>query len=130
MDENAVDQDATPGLSCFVDVFDRVDLFDRIDNPTVVRLSCLGQKPGFASVDSVQKSTGISLRRMLKPGVTALDLATAVFDKLCRVSEYTAADFSVILLCHSGVDDEAAEQLAAAVERHQGANAKRPTVAA
>ena len=117
MDESAVDQDATPGLSCFVDVFDRVDLFDRIDNPTVVRLSCLGQKAGFASVESVQKSTGISLRRMLKSGVTALDLATAVFDKLCRVSDYAAADFSAILLCHSGVDDEAAEQLAAAVER-------------
>ena len=78
MDESTVDQDATPGLSCFVDVFDRADLFDRIDNPTVVRLSCLGQKSGFASVDSVQKSTGISLRRMLKPVVTALDLAIAV----------------------------------------------------
>lgn len=117
MGESAVDRDATPGLSCFVDVFDRVDLYDRIDNPTVVRLSCLGQKSGFASVDSVQKSTGISLRRMLKPTVTALDLAIAVFDKLCRVSEFAATDFSVILLCHSGVDNEAAEQLATAVER-------------
>lgn len=118
MDESAVEQDATPGLSFFVDVFDRVDLFDRIDNPTVVRLSCLGQKSGFSSVDSVQKSTGITLRRMLKSGVTALDLATAVFDKLCCVSDYAAADFSVILLCHSGVDDDAAEQLAVDVERH------------
>lgn len=118
MDENAVNQDATPGLSCFVDVFDRVDLFDRIDNQTVVRLSCLGQKSGFASVDSVQKSTGISLRRMLKSGVTPIDLATAVFDKLCRVSDYAAAEFSVILLCHSGVNDEGAADLAAAIEQY------------
>ena len=44
MDESAVDQEATPGLSCFVDVFDRVDLFDRIDNQTVVNLSSLGRK--------------------------------------------------------------------------------------
>ncbi len=118
MDESAVNRDATPGLSCFVDVFDRIDLFDRIDNPTVVRLSCLGQKSGFASVESVQKSTGISLRRMLKSGVTSVDLAMAVFDKLCRVSDYAPADFSVILLCHSGVDNEGAAEVAAAVERH------------
>ncbi len=120
MDESAVDQDATPGLSCFVDVFERVDLFDKIDNQAVVSLSSLGQKPGFSSVDSVQKSTGISMRRMLKPGVTSVDLATAVFDKLCRVSDYAPAEFSVILLCHSGVDDENAEQLAAEIERHYG----------
>ncbi len=118
MDESAVDQETTPGLSCFVDVFDRVDLFDRIDNQTVVSLSCLGEKSGFSSVDSVQKSTGISLRRMLKSGVTPAQLATAVFDKLCRVSDYAPADFSVILLCHSGVNDEGAEQLAAILERH------------
>lgn len=118
MDENAVNQDATPGLSYFVDVFDRVDLFDRIDNQTVVSLSCLGQKSGFSSVDSVQKSTGISLRRMLKSGVAPIDLATAVFDRLCRVSEYTPADFSTILLCHSGVDDECAAEVAAAIEHH------------
>ena len=118
MDESAVDRDATPGLSCFVDVFDRVDLFDRIDNQTVVSLSRLGQKSGFASVDSVQKSTGISQRRMLKTGVTSVDLATAVFDQLCRVSDYAPAEFSAILLCHSGVEDAGAERLAAAVERH------------
>ena len=46
MDESAVDQDATPGLSCFVDVFERVDLFDKIDNQAVVSLSSLGQKAG------------------------------------------------------------------------------------
>ena len=120
MDESAVDQDATPGLSCFVDVFDRVDLFDGIDNQAVVCLSSLGQKSGFSSVDSVQKSTGISLRRMLKPDVTSVDLATAVFDKLCRVSGCAPAEFSAILLCHSGVDDEVAEHLAAIIERHYG----------
>ncbi len=118
MEEKTVDQDGTPGLSCFVDVFDRVDLFDRIDNQAVVNLSSLGQKTGFSSVDSVQKSTGILLRRMLKPGVTAIDLATAVFDKLCRGSDYAPADFSTILLCHSGVEDEKSEQLAAALEKH------------
>ncbi|MCA9008660.1 MAG: hypothetical protein KDB01_02885 [Planctomycetaceae bacterium] len=120
MDDNAVDREATPGLSCFVDVFDRVDLFDRIDNQTVVHLSSLGQKNGFSSTDSVQKSTGVILRRMLKPGVTAFDLATAVFDRLCCVSGYTAADFSAVLLCHSGVDNSGAKQLAAALETHYG----------
>ncbi len=118
MHESAVGQESTPGLSYFVDVFDRVDLFDRIDNQTVVRLSCLGQKSGFASVESVQKSTGIAVRRMLKSGVQSVDVATAVFDKLCRVSAYAPADFSVVLLCHSGVDDECAAQMASAVERH------------
>ena len=120
MDENAVDQEAIPGLSCFVDVFDRVDLFDRIDNQTVVHLSSLGQKNGFSSTDSVQKSTGVVLRRMLKPDVTAFDLATAVFDRLCYASGYTPADFSAVLLCHSGVDNSGAKQLAAALETHYG----------
>jgi 3-oxoacyl-[acyl-carrier-protein] synthase-3 len=120
MNESAVNQEPTPGLSCFVDVFDRVDLFDRIDNQAVVRLSSLGQKPGFSNTDSVQKSTGILLRRMLKPGVAAIDLATAVFDKLCGASKYAPADFSTILLCHSGVDDETSGQLAAAIEHHYG----------
>ena len=117
MRESAVDQEATPGLSCFVDVFDRVDLFDRIDNQTVVSLSCLGQKSGFSSVESVQKSTGIVLRRMLKPGVTSVDLTTAVFDKLCRASGCAPEDFSLVLLCHSGVNDENSVQLAMAIEQ-------------
>lgn len=120
MDENAVDQEAIPGLSCFVDVFDRVDLFDRIDNQTVVHLSSLGRKNGFSSTDSVQKSTGVVLRRMLKPDITAFDLATAVFDRLCYASGYTPADFSAVLLCHSGVDNSGAKQLAAALETHYG----------
>ncbi len=120
MDEYAVDQEAIPGLSCFVDVFDRVDLFDRIDNQTVVHLSSLGRKNGFSSTDSVQKSTGVVLRRMLKPDITAFDLATAVFDRLCSASGYTPADFSAVLLCHSGVDNSGAKQLAAALETHYG----------
>lgn len=120
MRESAVNQDGTPGLFCFVDVFDRLDLFDGIDNQAVVNLSSLGQKSGFSSVDSVQKSTGISRRRMLKPGVTSADLAKAVLDKLCRESGYSPEDFSVVMLCHSGVDDENAVQLAAAIECHNG----------
>ena len=115
MNETAVDLGEIPGLSCFVDVFDRADLFDPIDNHAVVRLSCLGQKAGFSSVEAVQKSTGIALRRILKRGVTSIDLATAVFDRLCSVSEFSPAEFSLVLLCHSGVDDTVAEQLAAAV---------------
>ncbi|MDA1231065.1 MAG: hypothetical protein O2856_09845 [Planctomycetota bacterium] len=120
MHESAVNQDGTPGLFCFVDVFDRLDLFDGIDNQAVVNLSSLGQKSGFSSVDSVQKSTGISLRRILKPGITSVDLANAVFDKLCRNSGYSPEDFSVVMLCHSGVDDNNAVQLAAAIERDNG----------
>ena len=98
MGESTVDQDGTPGLSSFVDVFDRSDLFDGIDNQAVVDLSSLGQKTGFSSVESVQKSTGISLRRLLKPGVTSTDLAAAVFDKLCRESGWAPSDFSVVIL--------------------------------
>ncbi len=120
MRESTVDQDGTPGLSSFVDVFDRNDLFDWIDNQAVVNLSSLGQKTGFSNVDSVQKSTGISLRRMLKPGVTSVDLAAAVFDKLCRESGWAPSDFSSVMLCHSGVDDEKAEQLAAAIAFDNG----------
>lgn len=120
MDESVVDQEATPGLSCFVDVFDRVDLFDRIDNQAVVHLSSLGEKNGFSSIDSVQKSTGILLRRMLKPGVTAVDLATAVFGRLCSAFDCKPTDFSNVMLCHSGVDDGNSAQLAAAIEQHFG----------
>jgi 3-oxoacyl-[acyl-carrier-protein] synthase III len=120
MGESTVDQDGTPGLSSFVDVFDRSDLFDRIDNQTVVNLSCLGQKKGFSNVESVQKSTGISLRRLLKPGVTSVTLAIAVFDKLCCESGWAPSDFSLVMLCHSGVDDEKAEQLAAAIACDNG----------
>ncbi|HQZ63741.1 MAG TPA: 3-oxoacyl-[acyl-carrier-protein] synthase III C-terminal domain-containing protein [Planctomycetaceae bacterium] len=118
MEETAVDFGGIPGLSCFVDVFDRADLFDQIDNHTVVRLSSLGQKTGFSSVDAVQKSTGIAHRRILKHGVTSVDLATAVFDRLCSVSEFSPAEFPVVLLCHSGIHDQAAEQLAVALEDH------------
>lgn len=120
MGECAVDQDGTPGLSSFVDVFDRSDLFDWIDNQAVVNLSSLGKKTGFSSVESVQKSTGISLRRLLKHGVTSVDLAAAVFDKLCRESGWAPSDFSVVMLCHSGIDDEKAEALAAAIACHNG----------
>ncbi len=120
MGESTVDQDGTPGLSSFVDVFDRSDLFDRIDNQTVVNLSSLGKKTGFSSIESVQKSTGISLRRLLKPGVTSADLAAAVFEKLCQESGWAPADFSIVMLCHSGVDDAKAEQLAAAIACDNG----------
>ena len=120
MGESTVDQDGTPGLSSFVDVFDRSDLFDWIDNQAVVKLSSLGQKKGFSSIDSVQKSTGISLRRMLKPGITSVDLAAAVFDKLCRESGCVPSDFSIVMLCHSGVDDEKSNQLAATIACDNG----------
>ena len=120
MGESTVDQDGIPGLSSFVDVFDRSDLFDWIDNQAVVKLSSLGQKKGFSSIDSVQKSTGISLRRMLKPGITSVDLAAAVFDKLCRESGCVPSDFSIVMLCHSGVDDEKSNQLAATIACDNG----------
>lgn len=118
MNQVAVDKGEIPGLSCFVDVFDRFDLFDPIDNHAVVWLSSLGQKSGFSGVEAVQKSTGISLRRILKPGVTPVDLANAVLDRLYQASELSPAEFPVVLLCHSGVNDTCAEGLAVAIEDH------------
>ena len=68
------------GLSTIVDVFDRSELFEELNNQQVLRLSQLGGNDGFASTKNILRSTGIAMRRLLAPGVSAADLAAAPLD--------------------------------------------------
>ena len=61
------------GLTALVDVFDQPELFELIDNDAVMRLSALGGQSGFSSTKAIRKSTGISQRRILREGLSALD---------------------------------------------------------
>lgn len=100
------------GLSSVVDVYDRGDLFEFIDNARVVELSRLGGNAGFASPENVLRSTGISVRRILKNGVTTADLGIALCRRLEQESGIAVGDFSAIMLCHSNTDSNACARLA------------------
>ena len=104
---------ADVGLSTIVDVFDRHELFELLDNDQVLRLSQLGGQPGFTDTRSILRSTGIATRRLLAPGVSAADLAVAVCQRLEGESGRRLSDFSSILLCHSHTDPRACRRLAA-----------------
>ncbi|MCA9064636.1 MAG: hypothetical protein KDA96_16305 [Planctomycetaceae bacterium] len=117
---DTVSFDPPVGLTCAVDVFDRTELFDLIDNSRVAELSSLGGRSGFSSHEAVRKSTGISVRRILRPGVTVTHLAQAVFDKLERATGFAPGDFGAIFLCHSGTDPTACEREATAIETAVG----------
>lgn len=103
------------GLSTIVDVFDQHRLFEFIDNERVVEFSRLRGAAGFASVDSVRKSTGISRRRILREGLTALDLAVVLCRRLEAASGCALSDFDHVLLCHSHTDALECRRLAAAL---------------
>jgi 3-oxoacyl-[acyl-carrier-protein] synthase III len=92
-------------------VYDREDLFEYLDNEQIVELSRLGNRPGFSSPENVLRSTGISTRRILKPNVTAADLAQAVCRRLEQESGRLLQDFSAVMLCHSDTDSAACKRL-------------------
>jgi 3-oxoacyl-[acyl-carrier-protein] synthase III len=115
MTEFCSETDQTLGLSCIVDIYDREDLFEPIDNSRVVELSRLGATPGFAGVENVLRSTGISVRRILREGCSAVDLGVALCERLTQRTGLALSDFSAVLLCHSHTNPAACEQLAAAL---------------
>ncbi len=104
--------DTAPAIRCVVDVCDRTDLFEMLDNHRICELSSMGVSSGFACVDSIQKSTGVAQRRILRPGVTPLKVATELILKLTAETGLELSDFDQIFLCHSHCDPQAAARLA------------------
>ncbi len=100
------------GLSSIVDVYDRDDLYDFLDNARIVELSRLGGAAGFASPENVSRSTGISVRRILRPGMTAVEVGVALGRRLEQESGLLLREFPLIMLCHSNTDPTACERLA------------------
>lgn len=105
------------GLSTVVDVFNQHELFEVIDNQRVVQFSRLKGESGFSGVDNVRKSTGISVRRILREGLTSVDLAEALCRRLEQATGHTLLDFDDILLCHSHTDPNACRRLARRLSR-------------
>lgn len=99
------------GLSAVVDIFDRTDLFQTIDNKAILELSRLGENRGFSGIDTIRRSTGVEVRRVLARNVSSFDLAEAICIQLQSATQTSLQDFSRILLCHSGTDDTACEGL-------------------
>lgn len=113
------------GLSSIVDVYDRDDLYDFLDNTRIVELSRLGGAAGFASPENVSRSTGISVRRILRPGVTAAEIGVALGRRLEQESGQLLCEFPLIMLCHSNTDPSACERLAVELSERFGIPADR-----
>jgi 3-oxoacyl-[acyl-carrier-protein] synthase-3 len=113
------------GLSSIVDVYDRDDLYDFLDNARIVELSRLGGAAGFASPENVSRSTGISVRRILRPGVMAADIGVALVRRLEQESGQLLREFPLIMLCHSHTDPSASERLAVELSERFGIPAGR-----
>lgn len=99
-------------LSNVVDVADREDLFEILDNERVLELSHLGPGTGFRNEAAIVKSTGVEQRRMLRFGVDSLDVALAVASKLQFEHGFDWNDCPAIGLCHSHTDPRATQDLA------------------
>ena len=115
MEEFLSEREPMFGLSCIADVYDREDLFEFLDNVRIVELSRLGGGKGFAGPENVCRSTGISIRRILRPGVTAADVAAALCGRLEQESGLKLSEFSAVMLCHSHTNPQATVQLADAI---------------
>jgi len=112
-------------LSSIVDVYDRDDLYDFLDNARIVELSRLGGAAGFASPENVSRSTGISVRRILRPGMTAAEVGVALGRRLEQESGQLLREFPLIMLCHSNTDPSACERLAVELSERFGISAGR-----
>ncbi len=106
------------GLTEFVDVCDREDLFEPLDNQRVLELSRLGGGSGFSGLSVLKRSTGISQRRILRPGIAPLDVATRLADRLRRQVDFNWNECPAILLCHSHIDSSRSEELAKGLAEH------------
>ncbi|MFN9721512.1 MAG: 3-oxoacyl-[acyl-carrier-protein] synthase III C-terminal domain-containing protein [Planctomycetota bacterium] len=108
-------EEIQPGLSHLTDLYDRTDLFELLNNDDVVRLSGLRDGRGFASPENVLRSTGISTRRILREGLSAIDLAVELCRQLEDQTGLALNDFTAVLVCHSHTNDAEAEQLVASL---------------
>jgi 3-oxoacyl-[acyl-carrier-protein] synthase III len=115
-------------LSRVVDVADREDLFEILTNERVLALSQLGAGGGFPSAESIVKSTGVSQRRMLRMGVTPLDVAVTLAQTLQFEVGFDWDDCPAVALCHSHAEDGAAEQLAQELVDELGIRRATPVV--
>ncbi len=104
-------QNTPLALTRFVDVLDRQDLFEILDNDRVLELSRLGGG-GFSGISVLKRSTGINNRRILRPGIAPIDVATTLADELRREVDFKWSDCPAVLLCHSHVDPTRSLELA------------------
>lgn len=93
-------------ISDVVEITDRADLFQIVDNEQITEFSRAYGKEGFASAASVLKSTGVVHRRICRPGIDAVDLGIAVAEKLQKTYGFDWADCPRIGLSHSHADPE------------------------
>ena len=103
------------GLSVIADVFDQEHLFQQLTNLDVLRLSQLGGASGFSGTKAIQRSTGISTRRILNDSVSEVDLGVSICRRLESLGNLCLSELDHILLCHSHTDPGACQRLAAAL---------------
>ncbi len=99
------------GLSDVVDVADREDLFEIVDNERVLALSHLGPGTGFRNEAAIVKSTGVRERRIMRLGVSSLDVALAVAQRLRFEVGFDWNECPAIGICHSHTDPHASQEL-------------------
>ncbi|MGE4002047.1 MAG: hypothetical protein AB7I48_17715, partial [Planctomycetaceae bacterium] len=99
-------------LTDVVDVADSEELFEIVDNERVLALSHMGPGIGFRNAEAIVKSTGVRVRRMLRVGMTAFDMAFAVARRLQFEVGFDWNDCPAIGLCHTHPDERHAADLA------------------
>ncbi len=104
----------------FVDLSDRSELFEILDNSRILELSQMGGGEGFRSPQSIERSTGVETRRVLKLGVDALDIGVAVAERLQESVGFDWKDCPAVGLCHSHVESKNARRLSRQIANHLG----------
>lgn len=116
------------GLSRVTDLYHEHELFELIDNQRVLELSSL-REGGFRNLAAVRKSTGISVRRILRSGLTSVDLASRLWERLTQECDAGADSFDEIVLCHSHANPAECRTVARSLaERHPALRGRIHTV--
>ncbi|MEZ5944569.1 MAG: 3-oxoacyl-[acyl-carrier-protein] synthase III C-terminal domain-containing protein [Planctomycetaceae bacterium] len=95
-----------------VEITEREDLFQIVDNEQITEFSRAYGKDGFSSAASVLKSTGVVHRRICRPGINALDIGLAVAEKLQKTYGFSWSDCPAIGLSHSHAEPDSLHWLA------------------
>ncbi|MEZ6144290.1 MAG: hypothetical protein R3B91_02425 [Planctomycetaceae bacterium] len=98
-------------LSDVVDVADDEDLFEILDNERVLALSHLGPGTGFRNEAAIVKSTGVKESRIMRLGISSLDVALAIADRLQFEIGFDWNDCPAIGICHSHTEPHASQEL-------------------
>lgn len=117
MESNVTDKPGAIKLSAVVDVFDLEQLFRPLTNDDILALSRQGDQAGFSGTKAILRSTGIRQRRVLNHGVTVVDLAEALCNKLENQTEMSLLDYRHVVLCHSHTDPNRCVEVAAEIEQ-------------